>query len=284
MVDGYTAGPPVLRREPAKLTVSSAEPSPAELVRSASEEPPPTPADDGQLTTDNLRPDPEPGTVNPEPSASESPAPEPLAPEPSTPEPPVPVIPKRKGKISVLPKAVRQRVNEMLDEGSTYEAVIEWLDQNGFPSINKVNMHNWHKGGFQDWLREQERIENQSAQREWLGDIITQSQPGDLHQCIYTLFASQIMDSLFGINTASLKDGLAKRPRDYIALMNGFRRMDEQLTLAPEFQAFLKRKRERKKGSGLSPEAAYAILREMRLDHLLARARECEEFKEVKPG
>jgi len=67
--------------------------------------------------------------------------------------------------------------------------------------------------------------------------------------------------------------------------MNGFRRMDEQLTLAPEFQSFLKRKRERQKGAGLSPEAAYAILREMRLDHLLARARECEEFKqEVKPG
>ena len=87
-----------------------------------------------------------------------------------------------------------------------------WLDQNGFPSINKVNIHNWHKAGFQDWLREQERIENQTAQREWLGDIITQSERGDLHHCIYTLFASQIMDSLFGINTGKLKEGLAARP------------------------------------------------------------------------
>ena len=210
-------------------------------------------------------------------------------PEPETPdaEPPVAVIPKRRGKISGLPKAIRQRVNEMLDEGTTYEAIIEWLDQNGFPSINKVNMHNWHKGGFRDWLREQERLENQSAQREWLGDIITQSQPGDLHQCIYTLFASQIMDSLFGINTGKLKEGLAARPRDYIALMNGFRRMDKELTTAPEFQDFLKRKRERKQSRGLSPEAAYAILQELRLDHLLQRARECEEFKQqqkVKPG
>jgi hypothetical protein len=174
----------------------------------------------------------------------------------------------------------------MLDEGSTYESIIEWLDQSGFPAVNKVNLHNWHHGGFQDWLREQERIENQSAQREWLDDIITQSQPGDLHHCIYSLFASQIMDSLFGMDTAKLKTGLAAKPRDYIALMNGFRRLDKQLTDAPEFQEFLNRQREPKNGKhGLSPDAAYAFLKELRLDRLLARAQESEEFKQkVKPG
>jgi len=68
--------------------------------------------------------------------------------------------------------------------------------------------------------------------------------------------------------------------------MNGFRRLDKQLTDAPEFQEFLNRQREPKNGKrGLSPGAAYAFLKELRLDRLLARAQESEEFKQkVKPG
>ena len=69
--------------------------------------------------------------------------------------------------------------------------------------------------------------------------------------------------------------------------MNGFRRMDKELTTAPEFQEFLKRKRQRKEGGGMSADVAYALLRELRLSHLVERALECDEFKDrrkVKPS
>lgn len=309
MVDPYTAGAPVLRSEFAPQPEPTPVTENAQVAATASETPTtnsepqsadvdqitigPVPSETPSSTTDN-------GQLATDPSPHPAPAPtrestdtsnldvDPSIQEsnnPSSPAPPPPAIYKRRGKISGLPKAVRQRVNEMLDEGFTYENVIESLNTQGFPSINKVNLHNWHKGGYQDWLREQERVENQSVQREWLGDVIARSEPGDLHHCIYTLFASQIMDSLFGINTARLKEGLAARPRDYVALMNGFNRLDKQLTVAPDFQDFLKRNRERKETRGMSPDIAYAILREMRLDKLLALARQGKEFKKnVKPG
>ena len=210
------------------------------------------------------KPSPEPPPVppaptDPSPSAVQHHAavPDPLTPAP-TPEPPTdPGLPlpqaapvKRRGKVAHLPKELRTEVNLRLDDNHTYEAIASWLETQGHPGFNPTNLHNWKQGGFQDWLREQERLDNQHVEREWIADLARQSAPGEINQLSLQLFSSQIMDTLFGMDTFMLKQGLAANPRHYIALLNSVCRMNEQFANSAEYQAFLKQHRERQRGTG----------------------------------
>src|SRR5688572_25916001 len=119
---------------------------------------------------------------------------------------------KRRGKVAHLPKELRTEVNLRLDDNHTYEAIGAWLETQGHPGFNPTNLHNWKQGGFQDWLREQERLDNQQVEREWIADLARQTAPGEINQLSLQLFSSQIMDTLFGMDTFMLKQGLAANP------------------------------------------------------------------------
>lgn len=162
----------------------------------------------------------------------------------ATPPPGIPV--KRRGKVARLPKEIRNEVNLFLDDGKTLEEIAQWLEEKGFPGFNVVNLHNWKDGGFQDWLREQERLENQQLQREWIADLARQTASGEINQLSLQLFSSQIMNTLFGLDTAQLKKGLGSNPRHYIALLNSVCRMHEHFTESEEYEAFVRHYRGRK--------------------------------------
>jgi hypothetical protein len=76
----------------------------------------------------------------------------------------------RNGKIARLPRAVRQQVNTHLDDGMEAEPLLAWV--NALPetqallrekfdgkAINPQNLSEWRQGGYQDWLRNQQRLE-----------------------------------------------------------------------------------------------------------------------------
>ena len=63
--------------------------------------------------------------------------------------------PNRRGKVARLPDPLRHNLNTMLNAGSSYSEIIAWLNTQGYPGFNKVNLHNWRTGGFHDWLRQQ---------------------------------------------------------------------------------------------------------------------------------
>jgi hypothetical protein len=59
----------------------------------------------------------------------------------------------RRSKISKLPENVRNNLNALLHSGKSYSHIIVWLNTQGYIGFNKVNLHNWRVGGFQDWLQ-----------------------------------------------------------------------------------------------------------------------------------
>jgi hypothetical protein len=61
----------------------------------------------------------------------------------------------RRSKVSKLPEDIRNNLNALLLCGKSYSHVIAWLNTQGHPGFNKVNLHNWRIGGFQDWLHNQ---------------------------------------------------------------------------------------------------------------------------------
>ncbi|HEX4264631.1 MAG TPA: hypothetical protein VH597_09855 [Verrucomicrobiae bacterium] len=74
----------------------------------------------------------------------------------------------RVGKIARLPAAIRYELNRRLENGVLGKDIVPWL--NALPEVQRVltemfggqpisenNLSNWRRGGFQDWLRDQER-------------------------------------------------------------------------------------------------------------------------------
>ncbi len=74
----------------------------------------------------------------------------------------------RNGKIARLPKAIRDRLNQQIHDGVPGKALVRWL--NGLNEVVDIlvrhfnstrvteqNLSEWKQGGYQDWLKQQER-------------------------------------------------------------------------------------------------------------------------------
>jgi hypothetical protein len=68
----------------------------------------------------------------------------------------------RNGKIARLPQATRQLINQMIEDGIPYHAIIDKLKDSATPppyAISEANLCNWRQGGYQDWRRTQQKNE-----------------------------------------------------------------------------------------------------------------------------
>lgn len=74
----------------------------------------------------------------------------------------------RNGKIARLPKAIRDRLNQQILDGVPGKALVRWLNGNdevvdilmlqfNTNKITEQNLSEWKQGGYQDWLKHQER-------------------------------------------------------------------------------------------------------------------------------
>ncbi len=76
----------------------------------------------------------------------------------------------RTGKIARLPRAIRDQLNQSLDDGEQGPELLAWL--NGLPEVREVlvrdfegkeinaqNLSSWRQGGFQDWLTQGQVLE-----------------------------------------------------------------------------------------------------------------------------
>jgi len=57
-----------------------------------------------------------------------------------------------RSKIARLPKPIQTNLNTMLASGCPYMDIIRYLNTQGHPGFNKVNLNAWKKTGFQNWL------------------------------------------------------------------------------------------------------------------------------------
>src|SRR5437667_11099987 len=65
----------------------------------------------------------------------------------------------RSGKVARLPYATREHINQLIEDGFPYKAIIEQLTQDGllrYP-ISEHNLSTWRLGGHEEWRREQQQ-------------------------------------------------------------------------------------------------------------------------------
>jgi len=128
---------------------------------------------------------------------------------------------RRKGKIAQLSYALRTRVNEMLRDGKRYTEISDWLASNGAPGISEKNVENWAKPddsgscGYTDWLKDQDRLEDIRAKREFAIEVIKANDGATIHEAAMQFMASQLYDVVVDFDLAKLKAQLSENPALY---------------------------------------------------------------------
>ncbi len=140
---------------------------------------------------------------------------------------------RRTGKIARLPFAVRTTVNEMIRDGAPYVQIIAFIGKitDGVEPVptdlNEQNLTNWKDGGHQDWLKEQARLEDMAAKREFAFQIVKENDGSKLHEANLHLAASQIYEVLTDFDPQRLKDLLDEKPENYADVVNALGKLSK---------------------------------------------------------
>ena len=125
-----------------------------------------------------------------------------------------------KGKIARLPGKIRERVNQMLYDGHSYTKIIAWLEEEGHPGFNEMNISRWRERGYQAWPIAQER----SDHREFLQELAEQSKSNDstfqdagIHLAQIQFF--EALNSLEGVDLAAM---VKENRKEFIQLLKTF--------------------------------------------------------------
>ena len=192
-----------------------------------------------------------------------------INPTPASPEPRS-TARRRQGKVARLPRAIRQRVNEMLDDGLTYPQVIASLGTDGQDLTPRAVM-SWKGGGYQDYLRQQRLAEQCRRSQDRAFDLIRQNHPINAFQATQQLAAAQICEVAAESGAAVLSDALQANPLNYFRMLNSFSRLttgglkcEKHLLEEADHKARLGREANPTEG-GLSPEVTRELIEKLNL-------------------
>jgi hypothetical protein len=145
----------------------------------------------------------------------------------------------RTGKIARLPKTLRDAVNLALDDGASANAVIKLLtdakangatngDGSEIEIPNDQNITNWRDGGFADWKKENERLDDMRMKREFALRIVQENEGGKIHEAGLNLAASQIFELLQDFDVSALKERLADNPEEFSKVVSALARISKE--------------------------------------------------------
>ena len=129
---------------------------------------------------------------------------------------------RRNGKVARLPLALRDQINQMLDDGVPYKAIIERLGEAG-KHLNEDNIGNWRLGGYQDYLNTLQVNDRARTQTEAAAHVLRETGhlgPAKLQQVCQEIALLQYLRTLMDHGDQLAQDSLKKNPAKMITLMN----------------------------------------------------------------
>jgi len=141
------------------------------------------------------------------------------------------------GKIARLPRAVRDELNQRLDNGEPGSVILPWL--NSLPEVHAVlakhfgnraisdqNLTEWRQGGFQTWLRHREDRFWLRCQMDTASDFLEETEQASVADCLSAPMAvilAAMIERLSGEAHVNLDDrkGLLALVRELNRLRNG---------------------------------------------------------------
>lgn len=136
--------------------------------------------------------------------------------------------PTRRGKIARLPLVIRDELNRRLLENEPYKKLCAWLnalpeglavcDEFGEQPIDERNVSDWKLGGFADWLRRRETLDQTKDLAKYSMDLAKAS-GGNLSEGAAAILAGQILEVLEDVSR--LKANGEKQTPEQTAMLAG---------------------------------------------------------------
>ncbi|MGZ4987130.1 MAG: hypothetical protein ACXWBP_03720 [Limisphaerales bacterium] len=169
----------------------------------------------------------------------------------------------RRGYIARLPKTLRDKVNTMLDDGSTYASIVAELEKSTTPPlpfpVNEDNVRTWKAGGYQDYLRRQDWKDTLGQRQEKFLDA-AENEPVKLAHAATQMAATGICEHLDELSRP--RDGGEADADKYSRITNSLSRLVRSITVLEDYRAKLGKP---KKTEGLTKEQITEIHEAMRL-------------------
>lgn len=146
---------------------------------------------------------------------------------------------RRTGNIAQLPRAIRDHVNRMLDDGCRFKAIIAWLDQNGHPGITGKQLTRWRAGGFQDYLDLNQELARQEKVREMSYEIATANEGCKTQEAALRIAANFLFQIFLKFDPAKLAKQLDMKPQQITTVLNAFTRLSrrsDELDMIKEYK------------------------------------------------
>ena len=156
-----------------------------------------------------------------------APGPEHNAPDPSGSEPAPaknPFSRSRRGTVARLPKILRDRINQMLDDGLSYAHIIRELgsDANGLAT---THISSWKTGGYQDYLRQQQRLDQCRPSHDLLATFASQCQGTESYQAAPKIAAALLCETFIDLGPETIRRALEQNPMNAFRLLNALARI-----------------------------------------------------------
>jgi len=155
---------------------------------------------------------------------------------------------KRNGKIARLPKDLRELINRMLDDGAQYQSIINELDKHrhrwpdGVKAFTDGNLSEWHQGGYQDWVHDQETRADLQARREHAQEV----DPGaDVPDMVHDVGSLRLYHLLVSTDRDALEAKVRDNPTLYARLLNAYASLSHRSTNLMKYKEHVRHLKER---------------------------------------
>lgn len=132
---------------------------------------------------------------------------------------------RKRGKIALLPDAVRHEVNRRLDDGHLYKEICAWLGEQGHGRITCSNMSIWFHGGHQEWR--ESRFQAEAAEREQLAAFLKDKNLTEIEKANLELASVSMFDAMRGFRGDGLSKMTNDRPELFMKLVNSMALLDK---------------------------------------------------------
>ena len=154
---------------------------------------------------------------------------------------------RRRGTIARLPRAARDKVNEMLDDGFAYGEIVEWLAANGHPGVKEDHVREWQGGGFQEWLELDRELSKQEKLRELSYDIATANEGSKTQEAAIQIAANFLFQVFMKFDPDKLAEALDMDPKKIPTVLNAFSRINRRGSEVEMMKEYKRLQEERRK-------------------------------------
>jgi len=122
-------------------------------------------------------------------------------------------------KISQLPAAVRERLNQLLHDGLPYLQVIEQLGQDG-TGLNQMDISRWLHSGHNLWVQQQTWLGHVSNSFEAARNMVRDNKAATIHEANLHLAATQMHNAMLGCDLATLPQAVKDDPEKLFKVLH----------------------------------------------------------------